>query len=169
MATPEEKFELITRRLQEVLGGDAIKAILDKGESPVAYWGAYSAKHLCVKHLLITIHFVGTAPTGRREMHFPATENIHPELIRQHTSGILSLLRRSRIFFGQGLRWVLRPDLYPRFTVSHLIYEISPINQGSPILLDENSIGRQASISVTQNIVPCTPCLFPCSRCPCIP
>jgi len=40
MATPEEKYELITRRLQEVLGGDTIKAILDQGNSPVAYWGA---------------------------------------------------------------------------------------------------------------------------------
>lgn len=42
----QERFELITRDLQEVLGGDAIKAILDKDERPVRmYWG--------------------TAPTGR--------------------------------------------------------------------------------------------------------
>jgi tyrosyl-tRNA synthetase len=40
MATPEEKYEIITRRLQEVFGGDTIKAILDNGKSPVAYWGA---------------------------------------------------------------------------------------------------------------------------------
>lgn len=41
-----DKFTLITRDLQEVLGADAIKAILDKGERPVRlYWG--------------------TAPTGR--------------------------------------------------------------------------------------------------------
>jgi hypothetical protein len=76
MATPEERFELITRRLQEVLGGDTIKAILDKGESPVAYWGTYSAKYLCVKHLLIIMHSLGTAPTGRREMHLSTTEHI---------------------------------------------------------------------------------------------
>ncbi|KAG6877259.1 hypothetical protein C0993_009028 [Termitomyces sp. T159_Od127] len=44
-AAAEEKFELITRRLQEVLGGDAIKAILAEGRSPKCYWG--------------------TAPTGR--------------------------------------------------------------------------------------------------------
>ncbi|KAG5638128.1 hypothetical protein H0H81_001731 [Sphagnurus paluster] len=43
--TPEEKYEIITRRLQEVLGGDSIKAILAEGRSPKAYWG--------------------TAPTGR--------------------------------------------------------------------------------------------------------
>ncbi|OJA11353.1 hypothetical protein AZE42_07370 [Rhizopogon vesiculosus] len=41
----EAKYELITRGLQEVLGGDSIKAILAEGRSPKAYWG--------------------TAPTGR--------------------------------------------------------------------------------------------------------
>ncbi|KAI0822197.1 tyrosyl-tRNA synthetase [Trametes gibbosa] len=41
----EAKFELITRRLQEVLGGDLIKAILTEGRTPKCYWG--------------------TAPTGR--------------------------------------------------------------------------------------------------------
>ncbi|KAJ7743930.1 tyrosine tRNA ligase [Mycena maculata] len=41
----EEKYQLITRRLQETLGGDIIKAILAKGKSPKGYWG--------------------TAPTGR--------------------------------------------------------------------------------------------------------
>ncbi|KAF5313823.1 hypothetical protein D9619_013034 [Psilocybe cf. subviscida] len=45
MATPDEKYELITRRLQEVLGGDLIKAILAEGRQPKCYWG--------------------TAPTGR--------------------------------------------------------------------------------------------------------
>ncbi|KAJ7641394.1 tyrosine tRNA ligase [Roridomyces roridus] len=44
-ATPEERFELITRRLQETLGGDILKAILAEGRSPKGYWG--------------------TAPTGR--------------------------------------------------------------------------------------------------------
>ncbi|KAF5378124.1 hypothetical protein D9615_007545 [Tricholomella constricta] len=44
-ATADERYELITRRLQEVLGGDSIKAILAEGRSPKAYWG--------------------TAPTGR--------------------------------------------------------------------------------------------------------
>ncbi|KAF9035243.1 tRNA synthetases class I-domain-containing protein [Panaeolus papilionaceus] len=45
MSTPDEKYELITRRLQETLGGDAIKAILAEGKQPKCYWG--------------------TAPTGR--------------------------------------------------------------------------------------------------------
>jgi hypothetical protein len=42
MATPEEKYELITRRLQEVFGGDSIKAILAEGRQPKCYWGAYN-------------------------------------------------------------------------------------------------------------------------------
>ncbi|PFH46031.1 hypothetical protein AMATHDRAFT_70747 [Amanita thiersii Skay4041] len=40
MATPDEKYNLITRRLQEVLGGDSIKAILAEGRSPKMYWGS---------------------------------------------------------------------------------------------------------------------------------
>ncbi|KAI0315412.1 tyrosine tRNA ligase [Amylostereum chailletii] len=43
--TPEERYELITRGLKEVLGGDSIKAILEQGKHPKCYWG--------------------TAPTGR--------------------------------------------------------------------------------------------------------
>lgn len=35
----DTKYELITRRLQEVLGGDTIKAILAEGRSPKCYWG----------------------------------------------------------------------------------------------------------------------------------
>lgn len=42
MATPEEKYELITRGLQEVFGGDSIKAILAEGRHPKCYWGAYN-------------------------------------------------------------------------------------------------------------------------------
>jgi tyrosyl-tRNA synthetase len=45
MATPEEKYELITRGLQEVLGGDSIKAILAEGRQPKCYWGAYNFEH----------------------------------------------------------------------------------------------------------------------------
>jgi len=44
-ADAESRYELITRRLPEVLGGDAIKAILAEGRAPKCYWG--------------------TAPTGR--------------------------------------------------------------------------------------------------------
>ncbi|KXN83767.1 Tyrosine--tRNA ligase, cytoplasmic [Leucoagaricus sp. SymC.cos] len=40
MTTPEEKYELITQRLAEVLGGDILKAILAEGRSPKAYWGS---------------------------------------------------------------------------------------------------------------------------------
>ncbi|EGN97458.1 hypothetical protein SERLA73DRAFT_169785 [Serpula lacrymans var. lacrymans S7.3] len=46
MASPEEveqKYELITRGLKEVLGGDAIKAILTEGRSPKCYWGKCTA------------------------------------------------------------------------------------------------------------------------------
>ncbi|KAL4244777.1 Tyrosine--tRNA ligase [Abortiporus biennis] len=39
-AEAEAKYELITRRLQEVLGGDIIKAILAEGKTPKAYWGS---------------------------------------------------------------------------------------------------------------------------------
>lgn len=39
MATPDEKYEIITRRLAEVLGGDLIKNILAEGRAPKAYWG----------------------------------------------------------------------------------------------------------------------------------
>ena len=35
----DEKFELITRRLDEVLGADLIKAILAEGRTPKCYWG----------------------------------------------------------------------------------------------------------------------------------
>jgi tyrosyl-tRNA synthetase len=40
MANASERYNLITRRLQEVLGGDSIKAILEEGKrSPKCYWG----------------------------------------------------------------------------------------------------------------------------------
>jgi tyrosyl-tRNA synthetase len=42
-ATVEERFELITRRLQEVLGGDSIRAVLNDGRTPKCYWGTLSA------------------------------------------------------------------------------------------------------------------------------
>lgn len=72
MATPEEKYHLITRGLQEVLGGDSIKAILAEGRQPKCYWGAYHFKHntsLLQKSTFWVFFFfehIGTAPTGRR-------------------------------------------------------------------------------------------------------
>lgn len=45
--TPEERYALITRDLQEVLGGEAILEMLKQGKTPSLYWG--------------------TAPTGRRK------------------------------------------------------------------------------------------------------
>ncbi|KAJ8092155.1 hypothetical protein PM082_023982 [Marasmius tenuissimus] len=45
VSTAEEKYELITRRIEEVLGGDLIKSVLIEGRAPRCYWG--------------------TAPTGR--------------------------------------------------------------------------------------------------------
>ncbi|TFK51505.1 tyrosine tRNA ligase [Heliocybe sulcata] len=38
--SPAERFDLITRRLQEVLGGESIKAILEQGKNPKCYWGS---------------------------------------------------------------------------------------------------------------------------------
>jgi len=47
MATPDEKYELIVRRLQEVLGGDSIKKILAEEERQLkCYWGAYNSSIL---------------------------------------------------------------------------------------------------------------------------
>ncbi|KAI0272042.1 hypothetical protein BGY98DRAFT_922349 [Russula aff. rugulosa BPL654] len=43
--TTDDRYHLITRRLQEVLGGDSIKTLLAQGKTPKCYWG--------------------TAPTGR--------------------------------------------------------------------------------------------------------
>jgi hypothetical protein len=37
--TAEVKYELITGRLQEVLGGDLIKTLLAEGKTPKCYWG----------------------------------------------------------------------------------------------------------------------------------
>ena len=40
-STADAKYELITRRLQEVLGGDLIKAVLNEpGRTPKCYFGA---------------------------------------------------------------------------------------------------------------------------------
>ena len=44
----DEKYELITRRLQEVLGGESIKAILTEGRTPKCYWGA--TDHLSLQY-----------------------------------------------------------------------------------------------------------------------
>ena len=38
--TADERFTLITRGLQEVLGGDSIKTILNEERNPKCYWGA---------------------------------------------------------------------------------------------------------------------------------
>jgi hypothetical protein len=41
--TPEQRFELITRHLAEVLNGDTIQAILSEGKrNPKCYWGESS-------------------------------------------------------------------------------------------------------------------------------
>ena len=59
----DAKFELITRRLQEVLGADSIKAILAEGRTPKCYWGMFWTLDTLNCNLTINI---GTAPTGRR-------------------------------------------------------------------------------------------------------
>ena len=61
----DQKYKLITRGLQEVLGGDLIKAILAEGRSPKCYWGVCAVVPVYkVSHKFC---LVGTAPTGRRE------------------------------------------------------------------------------------------------------
>ena len=35
----EQRFDIIIRRLQEILGGDTIRAILAEGRSPKCYFG----------------------------------------------------------------------------------------------------------------------------------
>lgn len=42
----EEKYHLITRGLQEVLGAESIKALLDQGKTPKCYWGLYASSSL---------------------------------------------------------------------------------------------------------------------------
>lgn len=37
--THDQTYDLITRNLQEVLGADAIKSIIAKGETVKCYWG----------------------------------------------------------------------------------------------------------------------------------
>jgi hypothetical protein len=63
-ATQDEKYHLITRRLQEVLGGEAIKALLGQGKTLKCYWGMYHSQ-LCGE---MADRTSGTAPTGRRQL-----------------------------------------------------------------------------------------------------
>jgi hypothetical protein len=63
--TSDEKYHLITRRLQEVLGGDAIKALLVQGKTPKCYWGMCQTLNVCSEIADCTL---GTAPTGRRQL-----------------------------------------------------------------------------------------------------
>jgi tyrosyl-tRNA synthetase len=37
----ELKYDIITRGLQEVLGGEIIKGILAQGKNPKCYWGEH--------------------------------------------------------------------------------------------------------------------------------
>ena len=53
-ATADERFHLITRRLQEVLGGEAIKTLLAQGKTPKCYWGACpSGSHIFQRDLIV--------------------------------------------------------------------------------------------------------------------
>lgn len=47
----DAKYETITRRLQEVLGADAIKAILAEGRSPKCYFGTIPSDCYCSYNL----------------------------------------------------------------------------------------------------------------------
>jgi tyrosyl-tRNA synthetase len=44
-ATADERYTLITRGIEEILGGATIKAILDEGKTPKCYWGVYTVYH----------------------------------------------------------------------------------------------------------------------------
>lgn len=44
MASQNETYELITRNLQEVLGGDIIRSILAEGRTLKCYWGEYGVQ-----------------------------------------------------------------------------------------------------------------------------
>ena len=59
----DAKYEIITRRLQEVLGGDIIKGILAEGRTPKCYWGMLWILNTLNRNLTVD---TGTAPTGRR-------------------------------------------------------------------------------------------------------
>ncbi|KAJ7167401.1 tyrosine tRNA ligase [Mycena crocata] len=65
MSSAEEKYELITRRLQEILGGDIIKGILAEGRTPKGYWG--------------------TAPTGRPHIGYIVPLTKMADLLRADT------------------------------------------------------------------------------------
>lgn len=43
-AEQEERYNRITRNLQEVTSGEIIRKVLADGESPRAYWGASAAQ-----------------------------------------------------------------------------------------------------------------------------
>ncbi len=62
----EEKYELITRRLQEVLGGDLIKGVLAEGRTPKCYWGTCTDVLVPRARTYNVPVDIGTAPTGRR-------------------------------------------------------------------------------------------------------
>lgn len=44
--TPEEKYDLITRNLQETLGGDHLKKLLAEGKDLKCYWGKWPIRVL---------------------------------------------------------------------------------------------------------------------------
>lgn len=69
-ATLDEKYHLITRRLEDVLGGEAIKALLVQGKTPKCYWGMYH----CQLRSERADRTSGTAPTGRRQLWNTHTE-----------------------------------------------------------------------------------------------
>lgn len=47
----DEKYHLITRGLQEVLGAESIKALLDQGKTPKCYWGACDCYLLWIEQM----------------------------------------------------------------------------------------------------------------------
>jgi len=84
--TAEEKYEIITRRLQEVLGGDLIKSILAEGRSPKCYWGAFIS--LLFFYPTLTCHVQGRPRPEDVSSPNPYPLPGDPEPTIQHTSVI---------------------------------------------------------------------------------
>jgi hypothetical protein len=69
--TAEERYELITRRLQEDLGGDIIKNILAEGGTPKCYWGQSFQSVIGSSRVLTGLQ----EPHPRENVRIPLTPN----------------------------------------------------------------------------------------------
>lgn len=56
MASVDETYELITRNLQEVLGGDIIKSVLAEGRTVKCYWGKVFGRCYTTHERISNVH-----------------------------------------------------------------------------------------------------------------